>query len=168
MINRSYWSYVHQLRYRLGAPHSMNSPCPLSYSHATSSTAAQLRCFERGSASGILEIGCLKKKSRISCQNKTCSKMLIYNYLYIYMTFIYINDTHIYIYMYIWHIYIYMYIWHTHIYIYACRNACIHILYRHGCCTYYAHVSKWSAKKNMSIFRVSRSCWKITAYDTLW
>ena len=164
MINRSYWSYVHQLRYRLGAPHSMNSPCPLSYSHATSSTAAQLRCFERGSASGILEIGCLKKKAESVAKTKhvhRCWYMIIYIwhiyiYTHVYMTYIYI--------------YTYVFMTHTHIYIYvyACRNACIHILYRHGCCTYYAHVSKWSAKKSMSIFRVSRSCWKITAYDTLW
>ena len=46
-------------------------------------------------------------------------------------------------------------------------------------CIYYidmdaAHITRMcqncqpKKNKNMSIFRVSRSCWKITAYDTLW
>ena len=68
------------------------------------------------------------------------------------------THTYIYIYVYMTYIYIHVYMTHTYIYIYinACRNACIHILYRHGCCTYYAHVSKWSAKKNVNLSGVKK------------
>ena len=60
---------------------------------------------------------------------------------------------------------------HTYIYIYMYTRVEMHAY------IYYidmdaAHITRMcqngQPKKSMSIFRVSRSCWKITAYDTLW
>ena len=57
---------------------------------------------------------------------------------------------------------------HTHIYIYTRVEMHAYIYYIDMDAAHITRMCQNGQPKKMSIFRVSRSCWKITAYDTLW